>query len=182
MDIQKVFVIVETSEEKKVAVALFGLCAKVDPIMREGKIAYSYVYVDSDNAVARSPWGGNSNLYGKQEVTLDYLYEIAKRGFKEVWEPLPEGYRLVTDEERMKYPSGSPEGTMLCFPQDAHCEWKDQGVYGHFDPPSGTDGFTVLYAVPEDFHFDSVKVVRTVDGASKTVWISKESAEELGLK
>ena len=78
--------------------------------------------------------------------TIPDLLEMALRGFKERWEVAPEGYRLVTEEERKKYPK--PNIGMMHTEINWDGEWYvDSGHYLW-----RTSGF--FFAVPLDFTFE----------------------------
>lgn len=86
----------------------------------------------------------------------------------------PKGYRIVSKEEREL--NDYPRNIVVTFIEASLNSIWDQSVTA----TGWADGWRerYIFAVPEDFHFDSVKV----EANGKTVWISKESAEALGLK
>ena len=86
--------------------------------------------------------------------TIPDLLEMALRGFKERWEVAPEGYRLVTEEERREFPF--PECSLNFALTNKEAGWKTKIRYGNcWDDPRCMvgSGDEVFYAVPLDFTF-----------------------------
>jgi len=79
--------------------------------------------------------------------TIRDLLEMALRGFKEPWEVAPEGYRLVTDDERKKYKT-TAYTTMICS-ASGNC-WGDCSDNYTMTDHAGR----FFYAVPLDFTFE----------------------------
>ena len=101
-------------------------------------------------------------------MTLYELFEAAKVGFKEPWEFTPEGYRLVTEEEKKTYKHQCP--------QDADCLWFSENsnqwyrnTYKAFSKEP--------HAVPIDFVFDD-KERKKAELVAKAQELLKQ-AEEL---
>ena len=152
MNIEKYVWLATTREEKRLIATILGItfmdrCC----IARDADMDYPYITVIGDEI------HGNTKQGSGTLSTIPELVEMALRGFepkKEIWEVAPEGYRLVTDEERVEHSKASPEGTMM-FIKGAHGRWKLQSGNNHFDIPNNG----VSYAVPLDFEFKKEVIV-----------------------
>jgi hypothetical protein len=114
----------------------------------------------------------NMALSNRTESTLEQLLEWALKGFdlREPWEIPPEGYRLVTDEERKKY---DKPNDCLKFCKSAYDrDWCQPVQNGEFE-------INVSYAVPVSYEFEPQRVKVVCEG--KETWISKEDAQTLNL-
>lgn len=104
--------------------------------------------------------------------TIPDLVQMALRGFKEVWEVAPEGYRLVTDEELKNCDYKLINEYMYIYNHES--AWiKATGCPCHWECDR------ITYAVPVDFEFAPKKVKIVCEG--KEVFISRESAQALNL-
>jgi len=112
----------------------------------------------------------NSNIYDGYSITKPAIVWRIKEEYKLPIEA-PEGYRLVTDEERADHSLKHQAFKVLKMWDLAR--WRDVAGIGG----STRWDNTTPYAVPVDFRFNSIKV----EANGKTVYISKESAEQLGL-
>ena len=85
--------------------------------------------------------------------TIPALVEMALRGFKDPWEVAPDGYRLVTEEEKVEYEATSE--TMI-MSESGPCTWANCIAA----PYSMEDSFH--FAVQLDFTFEPVVKELTV--------------------
>jgi hypothetical protein len=113
-------------------------------------------YVRADKSV-----DGCMNSTGRTKATIEQLVEWALKGFdmREPWEIPPEGYRLVTDEEREKF--GKPSDVTRC---------QYRGIRETWDGCLSGDIFwysDYAYAVPEDYEFKPVVEEMTVEQICK---------------
>jgi hypothetical protein len=93
-------------------------------------------------------WLFNGSTPRQTLSTLEDLFEMAKRGFREIWEVAEDGFRIATVEEREKYAYPTDCKVLYC------CDsWEKSCGPGFWD--STEDQCEIkAFAVPQDYEFN----------------------------
>lgn len=137
MDLNKVYFVCETQAKRDFVKAVAGIKYPVSEFIS----THNHLYIHGGKL--HGAYECDEDTDNRTEASIEDLFKFALQGFRELWEVAPDGYRLVTDEEREEF---AKPADYMTFHISAGV-WK-KGVF-----EGGPMNNQQVYAVPLDYDF-----------------------------